>query len=81
MSCISSSGVTPLTFGIVIQVVFRSSRRTDPSTSLKDVTFKQFPDAKNEIVLQKKEIAKDTFANCAAFIHPYIILISLYILI
>ena len=72
MSCIPSNGVTPLTFGIVTQVVFWSSRRTDRSTSLKDVTFKQFPDAKNEIVLQKKEIAKDTYANCTTFIHPYV---------
>ena len=56
-------GVTAVTFGIVIQVVFRSSRRTDPSTSLKDVAFKQFPDAKNEIVLQEKEITKGNFAN------------------
>ena len=46
VSCISTKGVTPATVGIAKQVVSKLSLRTDPSTSLKDVTVKQFTDAK-----------------------------------
>ena len=45
-SCISTKDVTPATVGIAKQVVSKLSLRTNPSTSLKDVTLRQFPDAK-----------------------------------
>ena len=40
-----SNGVTPLTFGIVRQLVVELSVRSDPLTSLKDVKFKHSLDA------------------------------------
>ena len=40
-----SDGATPLTFGIVRQLVVELSVRSDPLTSLKDVKFKHSFDA------------------------------------